>query len=94
MERAWNEIHLGAAMRIPKIYKFIIKYITPLFLLFILSFWFIQQGLPVILMKAVTPGNRIFVLSTRLGLLVIFLILAMSVRMAWRRKRLLEERMR
>ena len=90
MEKAWEEIHLGAQMSIPKIYKFIIKHITPLFLLFILGFWFIQQGLPVILMKGVCPDNRPFVLATRLGLLLIFLILSILVKMAWKRRKRME----
>ncbi len=36
MNNAWEEIHHGADMNIPKIYKPIIKYITPSFLLIIL----------------------------------------------------------
>jgi SNF family Na+-dependent transporter len=87
MEKAWEEVHLGAQIRIPKIYKFIIKYITPSFLLFILGFWFIQQGLPVILMKDVPAPNRIFVLGTRLGLLSIFLILSILIKVAWSRRK-------
>jgi SNF family Na+-dependent transporter len=40
MDKAWDEIHKGADMRVPRIYKFIIKYITPVFLFFILGMWF------------------------------------------------------
>jgi SNF family Na+-dependent transporter len=50
IEKAWEEIHHGAEMRIPGFYKPIIKYVTPLFLFFILGFWFLQQGLPVYLL--------------------------------------------
>lgn len=90
MEKAWEEIHVGAQMEVPKIYKFIIKYITPLFLLFILGFWFVQQGLPVILMQGVPPQNRLFILFTRLGLLFIFFILALLIKIAWSRRRRVE----
>ncbi|MCM8769876.1 MAG: sodium-dependent transporter, partial [Candidatus Omnitrophica bacterium] len=48
IDKAWEEIHSGADIKIPKFYKFIIKYITPTFLLFILGFWFYQHGLPTI----------------------------------------------
>jgi len=44
IDRAWDEIHHGAIMRVPKIYKFIIKYITPLFLFFILGFWLVNRA--------------------------------------------------
>jgi len=93
MENAWKEIHHGADMNVPRIYKFIIKYITPLFLLLILGFWFFQQGLPTIMMKAVSAESRIYILATRLGLVVLFIILAFLVRSAWkiRYKKLKEE---
>jgi len=86
MEKAWDEIHKGADMRVPKIYKFIIKYITPLFLFFILGMWLWQEWLPVILMKNVAVANKPFILATRLGLLLIFLVLALLVKIAWRYK--------
>ncbi len=87
INKAWDEIHHGAELRIPKIYKFIIKYVTPLFLFFILGFWFIQQALPVILMKGVPAENLPFVLGTRIGLVLLFLFLAIMVRIAWYRRK-------
>ena len=36
IERGWEEINLGADIRIPKFYGFVIRYITPLLLLFVL----------------------------------------------------------
>jgi SNF family Na+-dependent transporter len=94
MESAWDEIHKGADMQVPKIYKFIIKYITPLFLFFILGMWFWQEWIPIIFMKNVSLLNRPFILGARLGLLLIFLILAILVKVAWRRKRAEAEKMR
>jgi len=94
MEKAWIEIHRGADLNVPKIYKFIIKYITPLFLFFILGFWFFKEGLPVILLKGISGEDRFYILATRLFLVLIFIIIAFMVRFAWRRKRLLEERIR
>ena len=94
MEKAWKEIHHGADMNVPGVYKFIIKYVTPLFLLIILGAWFYQEGFSKIMMKGVSAENRIYILATRLGLLAMFVILAFMVRAAWRRryKRLKEEK--
>ncbi len=92
MEKAWDEIHKGADMRVPKVYKFIIKYVTPLFLFVILGMWFVQEWLPIIFLKNVSLGNRPFILGTRIGLFLIFLILAVLVKLAWRRKTTKEER--
>ena len=88
MDKAWDEIHKGADMSVPKVYKFIIKYITPLFLFIILLLWFVQEWLPIIMMKNVLAADKPFILCTRLGLLFIFIILAVLVKVAWRRRRL------
>ncbi|MCX5725674.1 MAG: sodium:calcium symporter [Candidatus Saganbacteria bacterium] len=86
IDKAWEEIHRGAELRIPKIYKFIIKYITPAFLLIILFSWLWQQGLSTILMKGVPPQNIPFVIGTRLGLVALFIAFAVLVRIAWGRR--------
>jgi len=87
MKKAWEEIHHGADMRIPKIYKFIIKYVTPVFLLLILGFWFIQEGVPTILMKNVAAADKPFVLAARIGLLALFITLAALVKIAWKKRK-------
>jgi NSS family neurotransmitter:Na+ symporter len=94
MEKAWDERHKGADMRIPRPYKFIIKYITPLFLFFILGMWFWQEWIPIILMKNVAAADKPFVFATRVGLVVVFTALALLVKTAWKRRRLLAEKMR
>ncbi|MGB9613013.1 MAG: sodium-dependent transporter [Candidatus Margulisiibacteriota bacterium] len=89
IEKAWEEIHHGAEMRIPSFYKPIIKYVTPLFLFFILGFWFIQQGLPVIMMQGASSAIKPYLLATRVGLIILFLAIAVLVRKAWYRKKAL-----
>ncbi len=86
IDRAWEEIHHGADLRIPKIYKFILKYVTPLFTLTILTTWFWQDGLPVILMKNVLAANKPYVFATRLGLTALFLLLCYLVHIVWKRR--------
>jgi NSS family neurotransmitter:Na+ symporter len=43
IDKAWAEIHHGAAINVPRFYRWIIKYVTPVFLLTILFFWFLQK---------------------------------------------------
>ncbi|MFZ5799775.1 MAG: sodium-dependent transporter [Candidatus Omnitrophota bacterium] len=86
MEKAWEETHRGAVWQVPKIYKFIIKYITPLFLFFILGSWLFQQWMPVIMMKDVAAENLPYILATRLGLALLFVVLAILVKIVWRKK--------
>jgi NSS family neurotransmitter:Na+ symporter len=51
MKRAWEEINTGADIHIPRIFKYIIKFITPIYLIGLLVFWGIQDGFPVLLMR-------------------------------------------
>ncbi len=83
IERAWEEIHQGAEMQVPGIYKFIIKYVTPLFLLVILGSWLLQEGIPVIFLTSTPAANKPFIFATRLGLGVLFLLLTYLVHTAW-----------
>ena len=85
MDKAWEEIHHGAELTIPRFYRFIMKYITPVFLIFILGFWFIQQAIPTLMMKGISPQNAPYILATRIGLVLFFIALAFLVRFAYYR---------
>jgi neurotransmitter:Na+ symporter, NSS family len=45
IDRGWREAHLGAQLQMPKFYKAIMKYVAPLYLLFVFV-WFCVQSLP------------------------------------------------
>ena len=92
MDRAWTELHTGSDITIPRFYRFIIKYVTPLFLLFILGFWLLEDWLPIMLLKGVSSANLPFVISTRLGLGLLLLALVIMVRRSWRQRKLRGER--
>lgn len=87
IDKAWEEIHHGADLNVPAIYKYIIKYITPLFLFFILGFWFIQQGIPLILMKGISPEQKPYIFGTRIMLAGLLLLLAILVKIAWDKRK-------
>lgn len=87
IDRAWEEMHSGSDIRIPKIYKFIIRYVTPVFLFFILGFWTYQQAIPTLLLRGVAKENVPFVIVTRFVLLALFLIICFMVKKAWEKKR-------
>lgn len=87
INKAWEEVHHGADMRLPRIYKYIIKYVTPVFLLFVLGSWMFQEWLPIMRMDNVTESNRMYILATRVGLWLLFLTLAVMVKIAWRKRK-------
>jgi neurotransmitter:Na+ symporter, NSS family len=89
INKAWEEVHHGADMNIPGVYKYIIKYVTPVFLLTVLSSWFFQKDgwMTVIRMENVRPEDRLYVVATRIALALIFTALAVMVKLAWRRRK-------
>lgn len=86
MRNAWDEMHHGAQLRIPAVYRFIIAWVTPLLLLALLGWWFYDTGWNTLLLKGVKPESRPYVIGTRAGLVVLCAGLALLVNLAWRRK--------
>jgi cellulose synthase/poly-beta-1,6-N-acetylglucosamine synthase-like glycosyltransferase len=86
MEKAWEEMHSGSDITLPKFYKFVIKYITPLFLLCILISWTVQYAIPTLLLKNIPEENIPFVLMTRIILVLLFIGLCILVKISWDKK--------
>ncbi|RKZ08620.1 sodium:calcium symporter [bacterium] len=90
-DKAWEELHRGAKIKAPVIFKFLIKYVTPLFLAIILGVWMYQNWINVIVMKTdpdgnpLAPANKPYILGTRLMLLALFLFISILVHVAWKR---------
>ncbi len=94
MDKAWTEMHVGSDITLPRIYRFIIKYVTPVFLLFIIGFWLVQDAVPILLFKkvaggnaAVPAGNIMYIILTRVGMALLFCILTLLVWIVWRQKK-------
>ncbi|MFA5293037.1 MAG: sodium-dependent transporter [Phycisphaerae bacterium] len=87
MEKAWTQLHTGSDIKIPRIYKFIIKYVTPIFLLVVLGTWFWQDWRTVIAMKNVSKADKPFILATRIGLVLFFGVLVLMVQRAWQKRK-------
>ncbi|HLF19134.1 MAG TPA: sodium-dependent transporter [Candidatus Omnitrophota bacterium] len=86
IDNAWKELHAGADIKIPNFYKYIMKYVTPLFLLAILVMWLWQEWLPILLFQNIEEANRPYIITTRVGILLSIALLVILVRIAWQRK--------
>ena len=84
IDRAWKEIHHGADIQLPWIFRLVIKYVTPTFLIVLLVSWTVQLAVPVIKMENVPAENQPWVLGTRLFLVAVILITIILVYWAWR----------
>jgi SNF family Na+-dependent transporter len=86
IDRAWTELHAGSDIRIPSIYRFIIKYITPLMLLTILASWIWTDWRRHLFLEDIPPADKPIILLTRVGLAGLFIFLLLMVRFVWRRR--------
>lgn len=86
IDKAWDEMHAGSDISLPRFYKFIIKYITPLILLVILVSWFITQAKDVILLKNVSDEMLPYIIFARIVLFVLIVGIAWLVHIAWKKK--------
>lgn len=85
-KEAWKELHLGANFKLPKIFYYIINYITPIYLLTIIAYWTYDKAWGVLIMKNVSVANKPFVIGARLFMIGLFAIFAILIRFAWKRR--------
>jgi SNF family Na+-dependent transporter len=84
LDNVWDEIHRGARLTLPAVYRFILKYITPAILLVIMGAWFWQDALPKFLLTNVGAADRPYIIGTWLAMLALFLGLLALIKLAWR----------
>ncbi len=88
IDKAWKELHHGAEIRIPYVFKFILKYVTPLYILVILVSFLVDNFSDFILMRKYIKDlgdDWIKVLWLRLGLLALFIGVLASIWYSWKR---------
>ena len=91
-ENAWRSIHLGSDIRIPRLFKFIMTFVTPLYLGVILSWWAVTEALPILTLSGgaaaggpIVPGAEGYVHASRLIILAIAVFFLVMIRIAWKR---------
>jgi hypothetical protein len=90
-ENAWRSIHQGADLRIPLIFKFIMTYVTPIYILFILAWWGWVDAIPILLNEKaagggpVTPEAAPYIVASRLIIVLFAIVFLFLIRMAWKR---------
>jgi neurotransmitter:Na+ symporter, NSS family len=83
IDRGWKEIHDGAALRVPPIFKFIMKYVAPIYLIIIFVAFCFQNLGPSLTAAWSTTGARVGVLT----ILATLIFLVVVVRIGERRWR-------
>lgn len=90
-ENAWRSIHEGADIRIPRIFRYIMTWVTPAYLLVILGWWAIADALPILTLERSAGGGAVseeavpYVMLSR-GIILLFAVaFLVLIRVAWRR---------
>ena len=89
---AWKEMMSGADIGIPRIFYFIMKYVTPTYLILLLLVWFFQDGMSVFLMRGVPKEDYSYIWFARFMLIGILLAMIVMVRIAWQRRHVIQRR--
>lgn len=77
IDRGWKEIHSGASIRVPPIFKFIMKYVAPVYLLIVFVGFCVQNLGPSITAAWSSTGSRVgvlVVLATAVFLLAVLVV--------------------
>ncbi|MHB1070588.1 MAG: hypothetical protein ACYC1W_12095, partial [Gemmatimonadaceae bacterium] len=91
--KAWESIHQGADIRIPLIFKFVMTYVTPLYLLFILGWWGWVDAIPILLNEksagggVLDPANTPYITFARAVIVLFAIVAVVLIKMAWARNK-------
>jgi neurotransmitter:Na+ symporter, NSS family len=90
-ENAWKSIHQGADIQLPRVFKFIMTFVTPAYLIVILLWWGYSEALPILtLVKnpnggAYSPEVLPYVLLSRAIIVFVLITFLILIRVAWKR---------
>ncbi|MCK5861396.1 MAG: sodium-dependent transporter [Candidatus Hydrogenedentes bacterium] len=84
MDKGWKEMHLGADMKIPRIFYYIMKYVTPVFTVGLVVWWFFDSLSDRILMTGVDADSRPYLWLARIMMLGMAAFLIWGVHHAWK----------
>lgn len=97
IDKGWEELNTGSHIQIPEIFKFVLKYVTPVYLLIILIAWMITDGWSFITLKGINPSETVtflsitirkivFISSFRLFLLALLIAINVIIFLVWRKR--------
>ncbi|HEX2189136.1 MAG TPA: sodium-dependent transporter [Longimicrobiaceae bacterium] len=91
-ENAWRSLHQGADIRIPTVFRFVMTWVTPLYLLVLLAWWTVSEALPILRLEGgraaggeLLPGSEGWVHFSRALILAVAVFFLVAIRVAWRR---------
>ena len=87
IKKGWQEMHKGADLKVPRVFKFIMTYITPVYLLVLLGMWTYQDAVKAFLMKDKPEADKPYLWGARVLIAGLLLLMCLLIRKAWNRKK-------
>jgi neurotransmitter:Na+ symporter, NSS family len=87
VKKGWENMHQGADLKVPKIFKFILKYVTPVYMLVVLGAWTYQEAIGKFLMKGEEASRHPYLWGARAMFIGLILLTVLMVWLAWRKKK-------
>jgi len=87
IKNGWAEMHKGADLKVPKVFKFIMTYVTPVYLLVLLGVWTYQDAVKEFLMTGKDPAHRPYLWGARVMIVALLLAMLLLIRKAWNKKK-------
>ncbi len=87
VERGFAELEKGADLKVPRVLKLVLKYVTPLYLLGILVVWTYQDAVDKLLMVGEDPARLPYLWGARLMFAGVIAACLLLIRAAWKRRR-------
>jgi NSS family neurotransmitter:Na+ symporter len=88
IDKAWDELHHGGQLRVPRVFRYIIKYVSPTLLLGMIGWWMYDQWWDAITMKGVPSENVPYVLGIRLVVLACVAATVVFIHYAWKGRKM------
>lgn len=85
-KKAWDEMNEGGLIRIPRFFFYIMKYITPVYLLVLITVWFFKDGIAVLTMRGVPAENHLYIWMARALLAGMAVAAVLLVRAGWKKR--------
>jgi NSS family neurotransmitter:Na+ symporter len=84
-DKAWSEMNEGGDFAIPKIFYYVMKFVTPLVLFVLMIWWFIDTAIPTLMLNGVADQDKPYYWGSRILMVVLAILLLLMVKKAWKK---------
>ncbi len=84
-DKAWKEMNEGGDIAIPRIFYYLMKFVTPVVLFIIMIWWLVNDAIPILMLKNASPENIPYIWGARIMMILLLLLLFYLIKKAWGR---------